>query len=115
MHIRHASTRVGRARSRPVRTLIPALLLAVSAPVLAVKPPAGHRESGEARVHAELTLEQAVARVQAKTHGKVLGADEQRRGTIIEYRIKVLTPNGHVRVVPVRTRATKAENDKETR
>lgn len=50
-----------------------------------------------------LTLEQAVAKVQMETHGKVLRAGKRRFGNLIEYRIKVLTPDGHVRVVPVRT------------
>lgn len=62
-----------------------------------------------------MTLEQAVAKVQTDTGGKVLAADTQRRGRTIEYRIKVLTPNGHVRVVPVRTEALTAKNDKEKR
>lgn len=51
-----------------------------------------------------LTLEQAVAQVQVQTHGKVLRAGQRQFGDMIEYRIKVLTPDGHVRVVPVRTR-----------
>ncbi len=54
-----------------------------------------------------------MAQVQKRTSGKVLGVDTQHRGHIIEYRIKVLTPNGHVRVVPVRSRADKATNNKE--
>jgi hypothetical protein len=64
------------------------------------------------------TLEQAVARVQQQTRGKVLQADTRRLGAVTEFRIKVLTPEGHVRVVPVRTQATKAptaRNDKEKR
>ena len=50
-----------------------------------------------------LTLEQAVAQVQKHTGGKVLRAGQRQFGDMIEYRIKVLTPDGHVRVVPVRT------------
>lgn len=60
-----------------------------------------------------MTLEQAVAKVQNETRGKVLQADTRQLGHITEYRIKVLTPDGHVRVVPVRTEAAKAKNDKE--
>jgi hypothetical protein len=48
-----------------------------------------------------LTLEQAVAKVQQETEGKVLSADPRRIGRRIEYRIKVLTPEGHVKVVTV--------------
>ncbi len=62
-----------------------------------------------------MTLEQAVAKVQNETRGKVLQADTRQLGHITEYRIKVLTPDGHVRVVPVRTVAAKAKNDKEKR
>jgi hypothetical protein len=62
-----------------------------------------------------MTLEQAVAKVQNETRGKVLQADTRQLGHITEYRIKVLTPDGHVRVVPVRTEAAKAKNDKEKR
>ncbi len=63
-----------------------------------------------------LTLEQAVARVQSETHGKVLRADSRRYGDMPEYRIKVLTPDGHVRVISVRSRPDRApeDNSKET-
>lgn len=48
-----------------------------------------------------LTLEQAVAKVQRETGGKVLSADPRKFGRHTEYRIKVLDPDGHVRVVAV--------------
>jgi len=56
-----------------------------------------------------LTLEQAVSKVQKDTGGKVLSADTRlvERGRITEYRVKVLTLDGHVRVVPVRTETEK--------
>jgi uncharacterized membrane protein YkoI len=47
------------------------------------------------------SLEQAVARVQHDTGGTILSVDMQHRGKRAEYRIKVLTPDGHVRVVAV--------------
>jgi len=50
------------------------------------------------------TLEQAVAKVQSKTHGKVLRAGTRQYGNMTEYLIKVLTPDGHVRVIPVRSK-----------
>ncbi|KJV36719.1 PepSY domain-containing protein [Luteibacter yeojuensis] len=56
-----------------------------------------------------MTLEQAVAKVQKETGGKVLTADTRliERGRITEYRIKVLTLDGHVKVVPLRTETPK--------
>ncbi|MET0935162.1 MAG: hypothetical protein ABWX83_04190 [Luteibacter sp.] len=56
-----------------------------------------------------MTLEQAVSKVQKETGGKVLSADTRlvERGRITEYRVKVLTLDGHVRVVPVRTETAK--------
>ncbi len=51
-----------------------------------------------------MTLEQAVARVQSRTHGKVLRAGTRQYGNMTEYLIKVLTPDGHVRVIPVRSK-----------
>ncbi|HEX7339682.1 MAG TPA: hypothetical protein VF271_07075 [Rhodanobacteraceae bacterium] len=64
-----------------------------------------------------ISLEQAVARVQRETHGKVLRAGQRQFGHMIEYRIKVLTPDGHVRVVSVRTPMAPAatHKPKETR
>lgn len=50
---------------------------------------------------APLTLEEAVAKVQQETGGKILSADPRRLGRRTEYRIKVLTPEGHVRVIAI--------------
>lgn len=56
-----------------------------------------------------LSLEDAVSQVQHDTGGKILSASTVRRGrNAFEHRIKVLTPNGHVRVVTVNTEASKA-------
>ena len=49
----------------------------------------------------KLTLDQAVSRVRTDTGGKVLSAEPRHIGRRSEYRIKVLTPAGHVRVVVV--------------
>ena len=49
------------------------------------------------------TLEQAVEQVQRASGGKVLKADSVRVGRYVIYRVKMLTPDGHVRVVQVRT------------
>ena len=56
---------------------------------------------GTLAVAREVTLDQAVSRVQADTRGKVLSAEPRHIGRRSEYRIKVLTPTGHVRVVVV--------------
>ena len=55
-----------------------------------------------------LTLEQAVTQVQQDTGGKVLSADPRRVGHHTEYRIKVLTPDGHVRVIVMTSENTEA-------
>ena len=52
-----------------------------------------------------ITLDQAVRRVQAETDGRVLSAEPRRMGRHEEYRIKVLTPAGHVRVIVVSSEA----------
>lgn len=71
---------------------LPALLLAAPA----------HAEPQE---KATLTLEEAVAKVQQETGGKILSADPRRLGRRTEYRIKVLTPEGHVRVIAISSEA----------
>ncbi len=48
-----------------------------------------------------ITLEQAAARVRSQTGGRILSATEIRRDGRKVYRIKVLLPSGHVRVVTV--------------
>lgn len=50
---------------------------------------------------AELTLQQAVAKVEHETHGKVLSAETKHNGRQTVYRIKVLTHDGQVRVIEV--------------
>jgi hypothetical protein len=54
-----------------------------------------------------VTLDQAVRQVQSDTGGKVLSAEPHRLGRRLEYRIKVLTPEGHVRVVAVSSETEK--------
>ena len=48
-----------------------------------------------------LTLEEAVAKVQQETSGKVLSVQTLMQGKRKVYRIKVLTSDGQVRVVQV--------------
>jgi hypothetical protein len=54
-----------------------------------------------------LTLDQAVVRVQQQVGGKILSAEPRELGRKVEYRIKVLTPEGHVRVISVPSDATR--------
>ena len=50
---------------------------------------------------ATLTLQEAVARVERQTQGKVLSAETKHNGRQTVYRIKVLTRDGQVRVIEV--------------
>ena len=54
-----------------------------------------------------VTLDQAVIQVQQDTGGKVLSADPRRIGHRLEYRIKVLTPEGHVQVMAISSEPSK--------
>lgn len=49
----------------------------------------------------QITLQQAIAKVERETHGKVLSAETKHYGRHTVYRIKVLTKNGQVRVIEV--------------
>lgn len=49
----------------------------------------------------KVTLDQAVLNVQRDTGGKVLSAESRKVGHRQEYRIKVLTPDGHVKVMAI--------------
>ncbi|QBB69474.1 hypothetical protein ELE36_03270 [Pseudolysobacter antarcticus] len=51
--------------------------------------------------HAEVTLQQAIEKVQRDTGGKVLSAEPIQVGKKKIYRIKVLTRDGQVRVIQV--------------
>ncbi len=54
-----------------------------------------------------VTLDQAVVQVQRDTGGKVLSAESRGIGRRMEYRIKVLTPDGHVKVMAISSEASK--------
>jgi ABC-type siderophore export system fused ATPase/permease subunit len=54
-----------------------------------------------------LSLDQAVVRVQQQVGGKILSAEPRQVSRKVEYRIKVLTPEGHVRVITVPSDATR--------
>ncbi|HEX4480027.1 MAG TPA: PepSY domain-containing protein [Rudaea sp.] len=50
---------------------------------------------------ATLSLQDAIAKVERDTHGKVLSAETKRTGNGAVYRIKVLTRDGRVQVIEV--------------
>lgn len=86
-------------------------MLLFSVAGLASQAPAA-RSTAKPKVEVGMTLEQAVTKVQTKTSGKVLQADTRQSGQITEYRIKVLTPAGHVRVESVRSKPAPGQNPK---
>lgn len=55
----------------------------------------------------DVTIDQAVLKVQQETGGKVLSAEPHHVGRRTEYRIKVLTPQGHVRVMAIPSEANR--------
>jgi len=63
-----------------------------------------------AREH--LTLENAVQQVQQQTDGRILAADSIPSGRNKLYRIKVLTPEGHVRVMQLHSNDPPAKDNK---
>jgi hypothetical protein len=81
------------------KNFIPALLIWLSMGILA----AASAQSTEPA----MTLDQAVLKVQQDTGGKVLSAKQRGIGHRQEYRIKVLTPEGHVREMAVSSEASK--------
>lgn len=77
-----------------------ALLAATAGSVAAARaaPPA-HAPAKSAAAPAPISLEGAVEQVQKQTRGRILSADTIPNGRAKLYRIKVLTPDGHVRVL----------------
>ncbi len=57
--------------------------------------------AGPAAYAAALSLQEAIAKVERDTHGKVLSAETKRTGNRAVYRIKVLTRDGRVQVIEV--------------
>ncbi len=87
-------------RRKLVTCLLAGLLVwAATAPAQARRDERGPR--GEAAQRHGISLDEAVARVRRDTGGRVLAAEAREdRGRTV-YRIKVLLPNGSVRVVNV--------------
>ncbi|MEW6354190.1 MAG: hypothetical protein AB1469_07855 [Pseudomonadota bacterium] len=59
-----------------------------------------HKERGHA-ARGERSLDETVSRVRRETRGRVLSADTEQRDGESVHRIKVLTPDGRVRVLTV--------------
>lgn len=77
-----------------------ALLLVAAASPARTPPPPPPRPSAPAPAPSRpSSLEQAVKQVQHRTGGHILAADTVSRGKANVYRIKVLTPQGQVKVV----------------
>jgi|SRR5690348_283317 len=89
---------------RNVAIALACMLLAGTAPAFARKPPPHSAPAAPSPPHPS-TLEQAVKQVQRQTHGHILAADTVPRGKANVYRIKVLTPQGQVRVVQMHSNA----------
>jgi|GEM_PF-1808945 hypothetical protein len=76
--------------------------LAICLPSLASPPPAVPGQPLQlAAKSGELSLDQATAKVRKETGGRVLSARAETNGGRTSYRIKVLLPSGHVRIVRV--------------
>jgi len=70
------------------------LLLAPLALALGIGPAMAQKQG-------ELSLGEAVSRAQHETRGQVLSAESRHYDRRTEYRIKVLTPEGHVQVMTI--------------
>lgn len=83
-------------------------LLACSALAFARKPPQSAPPPPPPPPAHPANLEQAVKQVQHQTSGHILAADTVSRGKSNVYRIKVLTPQGQVRVMQLHSSARPA-------
>ena len=92
----------------PVRFATALLILIPGAFALAAPP--SKLQNG----HPQMSLESAVQHVQQQTNGRILAADSIQNGRNKLYRIKVLTPDGHVRVMQLHSNDTpdKTSRDK---
>lgn len=53
------------------------------------------------QVYAQISVDQAVAKVQREVGGRVLSADSENRDGRVRYRVKLLLPDGRVKIVYV--------------
>ncbi|MGH8212330.1 MAG: PepSY domain-containing protein [Rhodanobacteraceae bacterium] len=88
-------------------TIVPALVLCAAA----VAAPPSRSQNG----HQQMSLEGAVQHVQRQTNGRILAADSIPNGRNKLYRIKVLTPDGHVRVMQLHSNDTPSNQKSSSR
>lgn len=86
---------------RVIPTLLAGALCLCAATASARKPPPPAPSSSPTR---PASLEQAVKQVQHQTRGHILAADTIQHGQSKVYRVKVLTPQGQVRVMQLRSK-----------
>lgn len=85
---------------RIISTVLAGALGVCAAAAFAAKPP----PSVPPAPPRPATLEQAVKQVQHQTRGHILAADTIQHGQAKVYRVKVLTPQGQVRVMQLRSK-----------
>ncbi len=86
---------------RAIRMVLAGAVWLCAATALARKPPPPQTPASPPR---PASLEQAVKQVQHRTGGHILAADTFQHGQAKVYRIKVLTPQGQVRVMQLRSK-----------
>jgi hypothetical protein len=103
--------------SRVFSMMLAGVLMACAVGATAKPPrPSPPRTPAPAPAH-PASLEQAVRQVQHQTQGHILAADTVSRGRTNVYRIKVLTPQGKVQVMQLRSnppaqgRSSKSRSD----
>jgi len=86
-----------------IRTLITGVLLAGSAIAQSAPLPASHSAPDRLMLagQQQISLDQAIAQVRRQTGGRILSANTVNQGGRKTHRIKVLMPNGVVRVINV--------------
>lgn len=96
---------------KPIRSIATVALLAGLATGAVAA--SGHAPSAQKPApHAQLSLEHAVDQVQKQTGGRILAADSIPSGRNKLYRIKVLTPDGHVRVMQLHSNTSGSPDSK---
>ena len=88
-----------------------AIMLVLSFCAAAAAAPPGKPQNG----HQQMSLEGAVQHVQQQTNGRILAADSISNGRNKLYRIKVLTPDGHVRVMQLHSNDTPGDHKSSSR
>jgi hypothetical protein len=88
-----------------------AIVLALVCCAAAVAAPPAKPQSGRQ----QMSLEGAVQHVQQQTNGRILAADSIPNGRNKLYRIKVLTPDGHVRVMQLHSNDTPSSHKSSSR